>query len=99
MRLFILIFIVGISSVSCQNSAVPCVDDYRRPQRCHPEFENAAFQLDVEASNTCGEDGEQKYCRQTGATGITKQCSYCDSSIAAERHPSRYLTDIHEEEN
>lgn len=60
MRLFIVIFTVGICSVSSQESAVPCVDVNGRPQRCHPEFENAAFQLDVEASNTCGVDGRQK---------------------------------------
>ncbi|XP_071820320.1 laminin subunit gamma-1-like isoform X1 [Apostichopus japonicus] len=99
MKLSTLIFIAGISSVSCQDSAVPCVDVRGSPQRCHPEFENAAFQLDVEASNTCGEDRRQKYCRQTGATGVTKQCSYCDSYSATEKHPPRYLTDIHEEEN
>lgn len=60
MKLSTLIFIAGISSVSCQDSAVPCVDVRGSPQRCHPEFENAAFQLDVEASNTCGEDARQK---------------------------------------
>lgn len=98
-RICIFIFVSWISSVSCQESAVPCVDDLGRPQRCHPEFENAAFQLDVEASNTCGVDARQKYCRQTGATGVTKQCSYCDNYFPAERHPPIYLTDIHEEEN
>ncbi|KAF7284665.1 hypothetical protein GWI33_021849 [Rhynchophorus ferrugineus] len=68
-----------------------CYDDFSRPQRCIPEFENAAFNVEMEATNTCGEEGDQEYCVQTGVTGIRKSCEIC----RAGEHHARFLTDIH----
>ncbi|VDM21806.1 unnamed protein product [Wuchereria bancrofti] len=35
----------------------PCYDDMNIPQRCVPDFINAAFNLQVEVTNTCGVNG------------------------------------------
>lgn len=32
----------------------PCYDEINIPQRCVPDFINAAFNLEVETTNTCG---------------------------------------------
>ncbi|CAH2311352.1 laminin subunit gamma-1 [Pelobates cultripes] len=63
-----------------------------RPQRCMPEFVNAAFNVTVVATNTCGSPPEE-YCVQTGVTGVTKSCHLCDSSQPYLQHSSEYLTD------
>ncbi|KAK2184715.1 hypothetical protein NP493_256g04060 [Ridgeia piscesae] len=70
---------------------IACYDDRGRPQRCIPPFENAAFNVHVEASNTCGLREAEEYCLQTGVTGATKSCHICD----AQAHPATYLTDFH----
>lgn len=44
----------------------------------------------MEATNTCGEIGEQEYCVQTGVTGIRKACEICHPN----EHDARYLTDF-----
>lgn len=64
-------------------------------QRCIPEFENAAFSMEMEATNTCGMDGEQEYCVQTGVTGIRKSCVKCYTG----QHHARYMTDLHNIDN
>ena len=66
-------------------------------QRCIPPFENAAFRLQVEATNTCGESGPSEFCVQAGAFGQTtrQSCDICyDGQFSA-----RYLTDIHRPDN
>ncbi|XP_022105755.1 laminin subunit gamma-1-like [Acanthaster planci] len=85
------------STILAQDSAVPCYDGNGRAQRCQPEFVNAAFELDVEATNTCGLYRASRYCRQTGVTGATRACSYCDASSRRFSHPPKYLTDYHKE--
>ncbi|CAG9761693.1 unnamed protein product [Ceutorhynchus assimilis] len=72
-----------------------CYDQFNAPQRCYPAFENAAFQMEMEATNTCGTDGEQEYCVQTGVTGIRKSCAVCFPG----QHHARFLTDIHNVDN
>lgn len=64
-------------------------------QRCIPEFENAAFNVLMESTNTCGEIGHQEYCQQTGVTDIRRSCELCYPN----QHHSRYLTDIHNLDN
>nr|XP_022904333.1 laminin subunit gamma-1 isoform X1 [Onthophagus taurus] len=71
-----------------------CYDHYGRAQRCIPEFENAAFNLQIEASNTCGDNGPIEYCLQTG-THSRKTCDVCYPN----QHDSRFLTDSHTTEN
>lgn len=70
-----------------------CVDEAnRRPQRCLPEFVNAAFNVTVVATNTCGSPPEE-YCVQTGVTGVTKSCHICDARDPRLHHSAVYLTD------
>jgi len=35
--------------------ADPCYDEHDRPRRCVPDFVNAAFGRNVEATSTCGD--------------------------------------------
>ncbi|KAB5579854.1 hypothetical protein PHYPO_G00199730 [Pangasianodon hypophthalmus] len=70
-----------------------CVDELsRRPQSCMPEFVNAAFNMTVVATNTCGSPPEE-YCVQTGVTGVTKSCHICDARDPRQHHSAVYLTD------
>ncbi|XP_053362345.1 laminin subunit gamma-1-like [Clarias gariepinus] len=70
-----------------------CVDDVtHRPQRCMPELVNAAFNVPVVATNTCGSPPEE-YCVQTGVTGVTKSCHICDARDPRQHHSAVYLTD------
>ena len=78
----------------------PCYDSATgRAQRCYPPFVNAAFNVAVDATNTCGVDEPEFYCRQTGVHGTTKSCDVCDSRDPARAHPSDYLTDFHNLDN
>lgn len=76
-----------------------CYDEQHRAQRCKPPFVNAAFNLQVEASNTCGLQGPAYYCLQTGVHGATQSCEPCDARDPRRAHPPRYLTDFHQEAN
>ncbi|XP_062849994.1 laminin subunit gamma-1 [Trichomycterus rosablanca] len=69
-----------------------CVDEANQPQRCMPEFVNAAFNVTVVATNTCGSPPEE-YCVQTGVTGVTKSCHICDARDPRYHHSAVYLTD------
>lgn len=71
---------------------IACYDDRGLPQRCIPPFENAAFDVNVEASNTCGLVDAEEYCLQTGAT---KSCTVCDAHVNSSAHPASFLTDFH----
>ncbi|XP_071481442.1 laminin subunit gamma-1-like [Diadema antillarum] len=95
MKLILLVLgLVGLCRAN--ENSVPCYDDRGLAQRCVPEFENAAFNLSVEATNTCGELRDTSYCRQTGVQGARArgQCYSCRRGS----HPARYLTDFHSEE-
>ncbi|XP_053739856.1 laminin subunit gamma-1 [Synchiropus splendidus] len=74
-----------------------CVDDVGAPQRCMPEFVNAAFNVTVVATNTCGSPPEE-YCVQTGATGVTKSCHICDARDSRNHHSAVYLTDYNNQQ-
>lgn len=69
-----------------------CADEGGRPQRCMPEFVNAAFNVTVVATNTCGTPPEE-YCVQTGVTGVTKSCHLCDAGQLHLQHGAAFLTD------
>jgi coxsackievirus/adenovirus receptor len=69
-----------------------------RFQRCIPGFENAAFNVLVEATNTCGEERPTEFCVQTGASGTKKSCEVCYAS-GPQSHPASYLTDFNNNEN
>lgn len=60
-------------------------------QRCSTTFENAAYNLEIKATNTCGQDGEvSHYCVQTGFSN-KKSCDVC----AEGSHDPHFLTDSH----
>uniref|UniRef100_A0A674MZK9 Laminin, gamma 1 n=1 Tax=Takifugu rubripes TaxID=31033 RepID=A0A674MZK9_TAKRU len=75
-----------------------CTDDRGNPQRCMPEFVNAAFNVTVVATNTCGSPPEE-YCVQTGATGVTKSCHICDARDLRNHHSAVYLTDYNNQQD
>ncbi|XP_015116033.1 laminin subunit gamma-1 [Diachasma alloeum] len=73
---------------------VKCYDESGRPQRCIPPFENAAFNLVIEATNTCGQGGvATEFCKQTRVQ--EKSCDICRWGD----HPATYLTDQDNNEN
>uniref|UniRef100_A0A8D3CQ27 Laminin, gamma 1 n=1 Tax=Scophthalmus maximus TaxID=52904 RepID=A0A8D3CQ27_SCOMX len=83
----------------CARAAMDeCVDEQRRAQRCMPEFVNAAFNVTVVATNTCGSPPEE-YCVQTGATGVTKSCHICDARDARNHHSAADLTDYNNQQD
>ncbi|CAI5676893.1 unnamed protein product [Oreochromis niloticus] len=75
-----------------------CSDERGRPQRCMPEFVNAAFNVTVVATNTCGSPPEE-YCVQTGATGVTKSCHICNARDPRSHHGAAYLTDYNNQQD
>lgn len=75
-----------------------CSDERGAAQRCMPEFVNAAFNVTVVATNTCGAPPEE-YCVQTGATGVTKSCHICDAQDPRNHHSAVYLTDYNNQQD
>ncbi|XP_006834946.1 PREDICTED: laminin subunit gamma-3 [Chrysochloris asiatica] len=75
-----------------------CYDGAGRPQRCLPEFENAAFGRSAEASHTCGHPPED-FCSHVGALGTTAQCQRCDAADPNRHHNASYLTDFHSQDD
>ena len=59
-----LLIIVVNSQEILQQGAVPCYTREGRPQRCTPPFENAAYNLNVDATNTCGMRERTEFCLQ-----------------------------------
>ncbi|XP_051697393.2 laminin subunit gamma-1 isoform X1 [Oryctolagus cuniculus] len=85
--------VLAAAAAGCARAAMDeCADERGRPQRCMPEFVNAAFNATVVATNTCGSPPEE-YCVQTGVTGVTKSCHLCDAAQPHLRHGAAFLTD------
>ena len=89
--LFCIVFARCWSSISAAMTDCYLADG--RAQRCLPPFVNAAFRKRVIASNTCGSPAE-KYCVQTGVTGVTRSCHLCDSRVPSRSHNPVFLTDL-----
>lgn len=70
-----------------------CYDPEGNPILCMPNFENAAFNRTVVASNVCGSPPEE-YCMH----GWTRSCHHCDASDAELSHNASLLTDFHRNE-
>ncbi|CAG5119951.1 unnamed protein product [Candidula unifasciata] len=96
MDVLLLFLLAGLPLASGlqREHSVPCYDEQNRPQRCQPPFVNAAFGRIVDATNTCGMNGPQEYCLQTGVTGAKKSCYICDNRDPDRRHPASYLSDF-----
>ncbi|ELU02343.1 hypothetical protein CAPTEDRAFT_45697, partial [Capitella teleta] len=60
-----------------------------QPQRCVPPFKNIAFNLEADATNTCGSEGPEEYCLRSPR----QSCKNCDANDPDKAHPSRYMTD------
>lgn len=76
-----------------------CYDGAGRPQRCLPEFENAAFGRLAEASHTCGRPPED-FCPHLGAQGgAGAPCQRCDAADPQRHHNASYLTDFHSQDD
>ena len=85
----------------------PCYDDHTQrsdaahPQRCLPDFVNAAFGRRVVASSTCGLPTASRYCMTSrdrdGRVG--RSCHVCDDTQPTLRHPTSYLTDLNNPNN
>lgn len=98
MNLLGLIVLVSHLPHFCLGVDNSCYDSTGRAQKCVPEFVNAAFNLSVDATNTCGLTGAQTFCLQTGVTGVTKSCGHvCDA--ASRVHPPNYMTDFNNQNN
>lgn len=72
-----------------------CYNSEGLPQRCIPDFGNAAFMVKMEATNTCGDNGSKMYCIQTSAGTSTRSCDYCQP----DQFSSDFLTDLHHEQD
>ena len=71
-----------------------------RSRRCVPDFVNAAFGKEVVATSTCGNPPSRHCYAATDDKGeLTRQCNICDATNARRRHPSTYLTDLHNVNN
>ena len=82
--------------ISAENS---CYDSSGRAQKCVPEFVNAAFNLSVEATNTCGVTEAQEFCVQTGVTGVRKSCGHLCDAASRRSHPPSFMTDFNNQNN
>uniref|UniRef100_A0A2K6F143 Laminin subunit gamma-1 n=1 Tax=Propithecus coquereli TaxID=379532 RepID=A0A2K6F143_PROCO len=92
-RLWPVLVVLAAAAARCARAAMDeCADEGGRPQRCMPEFVNAAFNVTVVATNTCGTPPEE-YCVQTGVTGVTKSCHLCDAGQPHLQHGAAFLTD------
>lgn len=49
----------------------------------------------MEATNTCGDNGNQEFCIQTGYSNRKS----CDNTCSAGDHSPAYLTDLHDPQN
>lgn len=100
-----------IASVSCNASFLelftdnqipedPCYEERDKPKRCIPDFINAAFGKEVEASSTCGSP-PSRYCTSSSdqEDNIVRSCYICDANHAKRQHPSSYLTDLNNPNN
>lgn len=75
----------------------PCYDE-DRPKRCIPDFVNAAFEVPVTASSTCGQHNPARYCDMTDA-GVPGQCHVCEDKQPKKWFPASYLTDLNNPNN
>lgn len=75
----------------------PCYDE-DRARRCLPDFVNAAFNLPVVASSTCGSQGPARFCDNTNLNTVPV-CSVCDEANPKRRFSASALTDINNSNN
>ncbi|KAF6200715.1 hypothetical protein GE061_005159, partial [Apolygus lucorum] len=91
MRTEVLVALVcaGFVVAQSRNPFRDCYDRNGNPQRCLCDFENRAFGLEVEATNTCGEEEPSVFCVQSGSLTNTA-CQNCNKGD----HPPSAMTDL-----
>ena len=67
--------VVDVFDVPQSRGSSHCYDSQGHPQQCIPSFVNAAFNREVDATNTCGIPPIQ-YCRQTGGGNMANTARY-----------------------
>lgn len=70
-----------------------CYDEYGNARYCEPEFENAAFEKQVEVSSECGSPAS-RFCTSSLNERNEQICHMCDAQYPHRRHPAAYLTDM-----
>ena len=69
-----------------------CYDSNGKAEKCVPEFQNVAFNMVIEATNTCGLTEPQEFCLETG---VTESCGHiCDAQSPWKKHPAIFMTDF-----
>ena len=76
----------------CRKSS--CYDENNHPQRCMPEFSNAAAYRNILATNTCGFRRPREFCRQMGTPWTRAPCEVCDATVPHRAHLPHHMTDF-----
>lgn len=67
-----------------------CYEQNGKPKPCIPKFENIAYELPIEATNTCGTSGPTEYYPRLMSR---LPIATCDMSQPDFRHGSELITD------
>ena len=86
----LLLCVISLGNIS-QASISPCYDSDGEPIMCMPPFKNAAYNKQVQATNTCGVGKRTQYC----SLARRSQCAWCDANTPELKHPPKYMTDFH----
>lgn len=78
-----------------------CYDEYGNARYCEPEFENMAYERQVEVSSECGRPPSRfctSYLNEISSANeqqqVVRNCHICDAQHPKKRHPATYLTDL-----
>ena len=77
-----------LSLFAAQNSVAkdPCYSASGKPVKCVPDFVNAAFGKNVQASSTCGTPPSRYCVTSMGTNGeVVRNCRVCDAAVAKQR--------------
>lgn len=79
-----------------------CYDEYGNARYCEPEFENVAYEKQVEVSSECGKP-PTRFCISHNLLNQDQvkksNCHICDSQNQKKKHPASYLTDSNNSAN
>lgn len=72
-----------------------CYDEYGNARYCEPEFENVAFERQIEVSSECGQPAS-RFCTAylNERNDQIRNCHICDAQHPKKRHPAAFLTDL-----
>lgn len=86
---------IGFNSDPFAALADSCYDEYGNARYCEPDFENVAFERQLEVSSECGQT-PSRFCTAylNERNDQIRNCHICDSQHPKKRHPAAYLTDL-----